>query len=255
MNQRPVPSGRAYRSNQNTRSERHLPLKSPTLRFPRPNHWPIRNVQPTPLRQRARRPPNQPAASVPSDPCFRDWFWSWAWTPWRSTCRYVVHGSLMTYSHVPMAMLIVFTLMIMASAHSIARFFPVEAVIGRNGTPFWPWASSARAVPGFGLSGYLLGYIATPYYFAHRSQRMEHLPASVHQSVADPVRRKQGGHLVFRRRAQRRADPMGTRGLLPLPLVDDVHYGGICGPGLCRRRLSQSNGCRTNDWPFRPWRR
>ena len=78
--------------------------------------------------------------------------------------RYVVHGSLMTYSHVPMAMLIVFTLMIVVGA-LIARFSPWKL-----SSPEWHTILAmgivGAAVPGFGLSGYLLGYIATPYYFA-----------------------------------------------------------------------------------------
>ena len=78
--------------------------------------------------------------------------------------RYVVHGSLMTYSHVPMAMLIVFTLMIVIGA-LIARFSPWKL-----SSPEWHTILAmgivGAAVPGFGLSGYLLGYIATPYYFA-----------------------------------------------------------------------------------------
>lgn len=78
--------------------------------------------------------------------------------------RYVVHGSLMTYSHVPMAMLIVYVLMIVIGA-LIARFSPWKL-----SSPEWhailAMGVVGAAVPGFGLSGYLLGYIATPHYFA-----------------------------------------------------------------------------------------
>ena len=78
--------------------------------------------------------------------------------------RYVVHGSLMTYSHVPMAMLIVFTLMITAGA-VLARFSRWKLIPAEWHTILAMGVVGA-AVPGFGLSGYLLGYIATPYYFA-----------------------------------------------------------------------------------------
>ena len=78
--------------------------------------------------------------------------------------RYVVYGSLMTYSHVPMAMLIVFTLMIMAGA-VIARFSRWKLSPAEWHT-ILAMGIVGAAVPGFGLSGYLLGYIATPYYFA-----------------------------------------------------------------------------------------
>ena len=78
--------------------------------------------------------------------------------------RYVVHGSLMTYSHVPMAMLIVFTLMIVIGA-AIARFSRWKLSPAEWHTILAMGVVGA-AIPGFGLSGYLLGYMATPYYFA-----------------------------------------------------------------------------------------
>ena len=78
--------------------------------------------------------------------------------------RYVVHGSLMTYSHVPMAMLIGFTLMILIGA-LIVRFSGWKLSPAEWHTILAMGVVGA-AIPGFGVSGYLIGYIATPYYFA-----------------------------------------------------------------------------------------
>ncbi len=78
--------------------------------------------------------------------------------------RYVVHGSLMTYSHVPMALLIGFTLMILIGA-LIVRFSGWKLSPAEWHTILAMGVVGA-AIPGFGISGYLIGYIATPYYFA-----------------------------------------------------------------------------------------
>ncbi len=78
--------------------------------------------------------------------------------------RYVFHGSLMTYSHIPMAMLMVLMILM----------FGLAAVAKMTG-----WVLSkgewhailamgivGAALPCFGLTGYLIGYITAPYYFA-----------------------------------------------------------------------------------------
>ena len=78
--------------------------------------------------------------------------------------RYVYHGSLMTYSHIPMAMLIVFTLMIMGGA-------VLSRLTGLSISPTeWHTVLAmgivGATIPCFGLAGYVLGYMASPFYFA-----------------------------------------------------------------------------------------
>jgi len=78
--------------------------------------------------------------------------------------RYIVHGSLMTYSHIPMAMLIIFTLMIFGGA--IASRLTGVALSSSEWHTILAMGIVGAAVPGFGLSGYVLGYMGAPYYFA-----------------------------------------------------------------------------------------
>lgn len=78
--------------------------------------------------------------------------------------RYVYHASLMTYSHVPMAMLIVFTLMVMLGS-LLSRATGIVLSAGEWHT-ILAMGIVGAAIPVFGLSGYLIGYMATPYYFA-----------------------------------------------------------------------------------------
>jgi len=78
--------------------------------------------------------------------------------------RYVFHGSLMTYSHIPMAMLIGFVLMMFLGA-IISRGTGVVLHTSEWHTILCMGIVGA-AIPCFGLSGYLIGYMATPYYFA-----------------------------------------------------------------------------------------
>ena len=78
--------------------------------------------------------------------------------------RYVYHGSLMTYSHIPMAMLIVFVLMLIGGA-VVSRVTGV-VVSQVEWHTVLAMGIVGAAVPGFGLSGYLIGYLATPFYFA-----------------------------------------------------------------------------------------
>jgi hypothetical protein len=88
--------------------------------------------------------------------------------------RYVLHAPLMTYSHIPMAMLIVFMILMIGLA-IIAR------VTGWALSPGEWHAILAMglvgaALPCFGLTGYLIGYITAPYYFAtEENQWAEHL--------------------------------------------------------------------------------
>ena len=78
--------------------------------------------------------------------------------------RYIYHGSQMTYSHIPMALLIGLVVFL-ASGALITRLFNWHL-----STPEWHcvliMGLVAATIPSFGLSGYLIGYLAAPYYFA-----------------------------------------------------------------------------------------
>ncbi len=78
--------------------------------------------------------------------------------------RYIFHASLMTYSHIPMAMLIVFTLMIVLGS-VVSRATGIVFTTGEWHT-ILAMGIVGAAIPVFGLSGYLIGYMATPHYFA-----------------------------------------------------------------------------------------
>ena len=78
--------------------------------------------------------------------------------------RYVFQGSLMDYSHIPMAMMMVLMVMVfgLAIAARLTGFLPSPGewhtvlIMGLIGA----------SLPGFGLVGYLIGYISAPHYFA-----------------------------------------------------------------------------------------
>ena len=78
--------------------------------------------------------------------------------------RYIYHGSLMTYSHIPMSMLIAFTLLIMGGA-VVTRLTGI-VVSASEWHTILIMALVGGAIPLFGISGYVLGYLASPYYFA-----------------------------------------------------------------------------------------
>ena len=78
--------------------------------------------------------------------------------------RYIFHGSLMTYSHIPMSMLMVFMLMMLGGS-VISRYTGFVLSPSEWHTVLAMGVVGA-AVPGFGHAGYLLGYISAPYYFA-----------------------------------------------------------------------------------------
>jgi hypothetical protein len=78
--------------------------------------------------------------------------------------RYIFHASLMTYSHIPMAMLIVYTMMIMLG--SLASRVTGIVLSTSEWHTILAMGLVGAAIPVFGLSGYLIGYMATPYYFA-----------------------------------------------------------------------------------------
>ena len=86
---------------------------------------------------------------------------------------YDYRGSMMTYTHVPMAMLIVFVLMVIIGA-AVSRWTGVVL-----STTEWhtilAMSIVAAAIPGYGLTTFLLALMAAPYYYA-----------SVHRSTAAP---------------------------------------------------------------------
>lgn len=88
--------------------------------------------------------------------------------------RYVFHGALMTYSHVPMAMLI--ALMIMMFGLAIVAKLTGWVLSKGEWHAILAMGIVGAALPGFGLTGYLLGYITAPYYFAtEENEWAEHL--------------------------------------------------------------------------------
>ncbi len=88
--------------------------------------------------------------------------------------RYVFHGSLMTYSHIPMAMLMVLMIMMFGLA-AIAKMTGWVLSKGEWHAIFAMGIVGA-SLPCFGLTGYLIGYITAPYYFAtEENEWAEHL--------------------------------------------------------------------------------
>ncbi len=88
--------------------------------------------------------------------------------------RYVFHGALMTYSHVPMAMLIV--LMILMFGLAIIAKLTGWVLSKGEWHAILAMGIVGAALPGFGLTGYLLGYITAPYYFTtEENEWAEHL--------------------------------------------------------------------------------
>jgi len=88
--------------------------------------------------------------------------------------RYVFHGALMTYSHIPMAMLI--ALMLMMFGLAIIAKMTGWVLSKGEWHAILAMGIVGAALPGFGLTGYLLGYITAPYYFAtEENEWAEHL--------------------------------------------------------------------------------
>ena len=76
----------------------------------------------------------------------------------------IFHGSLMTYSHIPMAMLMVLVSMLLALA-IVARATGWTLATG-EWHAILAMGIVGAALPCFGHVGYLIGYISAPYYFA-----------------------------------------------------------------------------------------
>ncbi len=93
--------------------------------------------------------------------------------------RYVLHASLMTYSHVPMAMLIVLVVMLI-SLSIVGRYTSFSLSVAEWHTVLAMGIVGA-ALPCFGTTGYLIGYITAPYYFATEENAWSvHLHPYVH---------------------------------------------------------------------------
>ena len=78
--------------------------------------------------------------------------------------RYVFHGSLMTYSHVPMAMLMSFVLM-MAGLSVLSKLTSFR-LASTEWHVILAMGLIGATLPCFGHTGYLLGYISAPHYFS-----------------------------------------------------------------------------------------
>ena len=78
--------------------------------------------------------------------------------------RYIYHGSLMTYSHVPMAMLICFILM-MAGLSILAKLTTFQ-IQSTEWHVILAMGLIGATLPCFGHTGYLIGFISAPSYFA-----------------------------------------------------------------------------------------
>ncbi len=88
--------------------------------------------------------------------------------------RYVLHASLMTYSHIPMAMLII--LMILMIGLAIVAKMTGWVLSKGEWHAILAMGLVGAALPCFGLTGYVIGYITAPYYFAtEENQWAEHL--------------------------------------------------------------------------------
>ena len=85
--------------------------------------------------------------------------------------RYVFHASLMTYSHIPMAMLIVFTLMMMGG--SVLSRYTGIVLSSSEWHTILAMGIVGAALPCFGFTGYLIGYMSTPYYFATQDNQWD----------------------------------------------------------------------------------
>ena len=77
--------------------------------------------------------------------------------------RYVFHASIMTYSHVPMAMMMIFLLMVIGMA-IVGRLTGFLLSSGEWHTVLIMGLIGAT-LPCYSLMGYLIGYITAPYYF------------------------------------------------------------------------------------------
>ncbi|MDP6775547.1 MAG: hypothetical protein QGI83_02150 [Candidatus Latescibacteria bacterium] len=88
-----------------------------------------------------------------------------------NTVRYILHASFMAYSHMPMGNLIV-SLLCIIFCSILARVFGRRFVFSRSEwITIFAMGFISSLGPTYGVSGYLVGVIVTPYYFATPENR------------------------------------------------------------------------------------
>ena len=85
--------------------------------------------------------------------------------------RYILHSSFMAYSHMPMGNLIVWLLSILVCAALAKGFGRRFAFSASEWITVFAMGFIASLGPTYGVSGYLVGVIVTPYYFATPENR------------------------------------------------------------------------------------
>ena len=90
-----------------------------------------------------------------------------------NTVRYILHASFMAYSHMPMGNLILSLFSVMACT-ALARVFGKSfAFSPSEWVTIFVMGFISSLGPTYGVSGYLIGVIVTPYYFATPENRWE----------------------------------------------------------------------------------
>jgi hypothetical protein len=85
--------------------------------------------------------------------------------------RYILHSSFMAYSHMPMGNLIIWLLSILVCAALAKGFGRKFAFSPSEWITIFAMGFIASLGPTYGVSGYLVGVIVTPYYFATPENR------------------------------------------------------------------------------------
>lgn len=78
----------------------------------------------------------------------------------------VIHSSKMAYGQMPMSVLMVFVVLLMGTAFIFKAVGPRWALSSSEWLTILCMGLIAGAIPTYGLSGYLIGLMASPYYFA-----------------------------------------------------------------------------------------
>ncbi len=100
---------------------------------------------------------------------------------WVAWSEYIVHASRMNLSHFPLAFYVLFLLVIL-SGRALGRLHPRLALTQPELLTVAAMGLVGACVPASGLTGFLLGIIATPYYFATPENQWgayfhDHIPA------------------------------------------------------------------------------
>lgn len=80
--------------------------------------------------------------------------------------RYVVHGSFMAYSQMPMSLLILFIILLIGLNFVSKLLRKGPALSPSEWLTIFAMGFVASSIPCYGIVGYLVGMMATPYYFA-----------------------------------------------------------------------------------------